>query len=71
MYEVGTKVLITKKEERTDDQIIYAKFVGHIIEAFNACDDDGDHWQYRIRGAKGEYLVFHEDTDEGELTPIK
>ena len=71
IFQTGDKVLVVKKEKRIDDQIIYAKFVGMVIEAFNACDDDGDHWQYRIRGLRGEYLSFHEGVDEGQLTIIK
>lgn len=66
-FKVGDRVLVKKKEERIDDQETYLKVTGVITEAFNAWDEDGDHWQYRIRGRKGEYVSFYDDVDEGEI----
>lgn len=67
-FKIGDKVLVIKNQARTDDHKQYVKIAGVIIEAFNAWDKDGDHWQYRIRGNKGEYISFYEDIDEGEIT---
>lgn len=69
-FKPGDKVLIERQEPRTSAQVVFTKCRGIVIEAFNACDDDGDHWQYRIRGERGEYIVWHEGKDAGSLAAL-
>jgi hypothetical protein len=69
-FQTGDRVVVRLKEHRIDHKISFKVFVGTIIDAFNACREDVDHWQYRIRGDKGEYVVFYMDEDEGEISPL-
>jgi signal peptidase I len=67
----GDRVFVRKREYRTDDEETYTKMVGEIIEAFNAWDPkDGDHWQYKIKGDKGQYWSFYEGSDQGTIELI-
>ena len=70
-FKKGDRVFVCKREYRTDDEETYTKLVGEITDAFNAWDpDDGDHWQYKIKGEKGEYLSFFEGSDQGTIELI-
>jgi hypothetical protein len=69
VYHKGDRVYVVKKEERTDDLETFVKISGEVVEAFNAWDPvEGDRWEYRIKGKKGEYILFYENRDEGTIT---
>lgn len=69
-FQTGDRVLVEKKAQRTDDKEEYIRCNGTVICAFNAWDTDGDHWQYKIRGDKGQYIVFYEGKDEGSIIAL-
>ena len=71
IYSEGDRILIRLKEHRMDDQEIYNEVEGIITQAYNACVDDEDHWQYRIRGTLGQYIQFNVSSDEGTITLIE
>lgn len=70
-FEVGDKVFVRRKEPRLDDKETYIKIVGRIVDAFNALDETGDCWRYKIKDDLGRFVQFYEDMDEGEITLIE
>ena len=67
-FKKGDRVYVQKKEPRVDDEETYQKLVGEVTQAFNAWHPEtGDHWQYKIKGPKGEYMTFYEGVDAGSI----
>ena len=71
VFSVGDKVLACLKEHRTDEQVVYTKQVGTIVDCFNAWGRDGDHWRYKIKDETGKVFQFYDGLDEGELTLLE
>lgn len=69
--DIGDKVFVRRREPRVDDKKTYISLTGKVVDAFNACDDSGDHWRYKVKDDLGHFVLFYEGIDEGEITLIE